>query len=141
MKVQITNESSERDEYLKGWRKVLTTPKKIKFYQVVLHINFSEEERAILTEYDLWKAVVLYDDVTYDADHIKAHPILATLTDPLPFTIADFANEKGFHKHFSTPVEASQWVQKLKSEILPKIKNYITASQQTGTGSDDTFEL
>lgn len=95
MKVFITNQLVERDETLpSGWRSWFKTPKKIKEYQVILKLDLNEEERAILTEYELWDSVIYYDDGNLPPDVIAAYPVLSDLPSDVPHTIKSFASEK-----------------------------------------------
>ena len=73
MKAQIENKPGERDEQLTGFFKFLRTPQKISFYQVSLHLEFSEEERAILTQYKLWGTVVYSDTFTSAPNSLAAY--------------------------------------------------------------------
>ncbi len=141
MKVRITNERRERDEMQRGMAKVFKKPAKITFYEVTLHLDLSEEERAILTEYDLWDTVVYTDTLTFMPDQLRAKPGLAGAEGDVPYEIQDFASDEGFHKAFSTPLEATNFANKLRDEILPNLKKYIDQSRESGPGSVATFEL
>ena len=141
MKVRITNERDERDEMQRGLAKVFKKPAKITYYQVTLHLDLSEEERAILTEYDLWNTVVYTDTVTFMPDQLRANPGLELAQGDVPCKIKNLASDKGFHKAFSTPLEATNFVNKLRNEILPNLKKYIDLSRESGPGSVATFEL
>ncbi len=141
MKVRITNERGERNEMQRGLAKVFKTPAKITFYQVTLNLDLSEEERAILTEYDLWDVVVYTDTLTFMPDELRANPGLESVQGDVQCRIKNLASDKGYHKAFSTPLEATNFVNKLRQEILPNLKKYIDRSRESGPGSVATFEL
>jgi hypothetical protein len=141
MKVRITNERRERDEMQRGFAKVFKTPAKITFYEVTLHLDLSEEERAILTEYDLWDIVVYTGTLTFMPDELRANPGLAGAEGDVEYRIEDFASDDGFHRSFPTPLEATNFANKLRLEILPNLKKYIDQSRESGPGSTSAFEL
>jgi hypothetical protein len=59
----------------------------------------------------------------------------------LQFKLADFVSEKGFTRGNDTLREASDYAQKLKTDILPGIKQAIEHYSATGGKASDTFEL
>ncbi len=141
MKVRIENERLERNEMQRGLAKVFKTPAKITFYQVTLHLDLSEEERAILTEYDLWDEIIYTGTLTFSPDQLRANPGLELAQGDVEYAISDFAHEDGFHRAFSTPLEATNFASKLRNEILPNLKKYIDKTREAGPGSASTFEL
>jgi hypothetical protein len=136
MKIQIDNKRYERDSFQKGF---FRKPQKIVEYQVRCSIEFSEEERAILTTYGLWDTVVYTDYMTFDADMKAANPGLEYAEGDVPWSIKAFA--EGLGKQFTNPSEANAFVEQLKSQILPGVKKCIDDAKRTGQGASTTFEL
>jgi hypothetical protein len=139
MKVLIENNKSERKQELRGLGKLFKTPETIIFYSVHVVVDFSEEERAILTEHSLWSAIVHTDYLKFAADEIAAAPSLSLAEGDVPWPIQSFA--KGLYKSFPTAAEGNAFAEKLKSDIIPRIKKCIEEAKATGTGTSSTYEL
>jgi hypothetical protein len=141
MKVRIENVRGERDEEQRGFAKVFKTPNKITYYQVSLYLDLSEEERAIITQYQLWDVPIFAGTLHIGDDQLIAHPELSAAPTSLSFSIQDLASEDGFHQLFDTPLEATNLVVRLKQDVLPRLKEYIAQSQEFGPDSNVAFEL
>lgn len=100
--------------------------KKIPAWEVVCKIDFSEEEKAILRAQNPSRVYV------YTRQFGPNMP-------PSDMTLANVLKD-GIENRFTTPVEAKQFETALRDEILPSIKNYITAST-TVSSEPQTFEL
>ena len=142
MKVKIENTKGERDAAQRGLTKMFKTPEKITYYQVSLYLDLTEEERAILTEYDLWDAPIYNGTFEVASDEMKANPELSSIEgNTLRYCIRDLADDNGFHQTFSTPLPATNLVRELKETVLPRIKLYIANTRQYGPGASLRFEL
>ncbi len=90
-------------------------------------IVFSDEELAIIRQRDL-RDLEVYTEVHHN---MPGEPINRTLGEVVKHGIAC---------SFNTPIEAKQFEQHLKEELLPNLKNYLAVSAEPMTGST-TFEL
>jgi hypothetical protein len=126
------------------------------FYFVFLHVELTNEEKAIIQQYRLSELVV--DETPnprlaqiaqeYEASNSRSERErlardmkLCQEVGPLQYKLADFISENGFTRGNDTLREASDYAQKLKTQILPKIKQTIEHYSATGGTSSDTFEL
>lgn len=100
--------------------------KKIPAWEVVCQIDFSEEEKAILRAQNPSRV------------HVYTRHFGPNMP-PSDMTLANVLKD-GIQNRFTTPVEAKQFETALRDEILPSIKNYITAST-TVSSKPQTFEL
>jgi hypothetical protein len=135
---------------------------------LTLRLKLSEEERAIILTHRLHE-IPLEDEPFYTDEDIRrfqaervgglphgnsqraftdraiaegmTEDVIAGMrTERRLTTIADYLKETGFMKHFNTPYEVSAYANKLKTEILPKIKNMID-SHRHGTSTSETIEF
>jgi hypothetical protein len=120
-------------------------------FLVSMSVEFTEEERAILTKNNLWDTPILTDEVP-----LNPPPELAawmrqrgdtSTTLIITTTIKDLAAppnpEKPFHgsrKAFDSPVEALNFETELKKKHLPSIKRLMEASQAS-LGKSETLEF
>lgn len=143
MKVTIETKPEKRELIRKGFLAKLKAPEYTTEYVVRLHITPSEDEKAILSEHNLWDVEILETDYFMPPDERMAYPeIVPVMTgSPIRSRIKDLMDEKGFHTRFATPVDAKNFEMKLRNETLPLLKKYIDASAEAGKPSSDTFEL
>jgi hypothetical protein len=123
---------------------------KKKLYGVELEVQFSEEEKAIITERKLERIVLLERGVPADVDpekHAKRGLMMKVATVAVSGRDANHF-DLTFNKlmggridtyWFETPVEAKNYEMMLKEETLPEAKAYIVNNEVTGSG--DSFEL
>jgi hypothetical protein len=142
MRVTIRTKATYRDKASSTLSRLVRAPEKIKEYQVSLGIDLSEEERAIITEHQLWDVEVLTRPFFVSEDELKLRPMLGEMQGKsIKFRIQDLASEKGFHQVFLTPLEAMNFRAELKNDVLPKLKKYVDASLEFGSGTTETFDL
>jgi hypothetical protein len=115
---------------------------------VVLRMSFSQEALAIILRYGL-RYLPLFDIPTdwmreeLGATYYEASASSRALLDqPVTVTLKDVMQTQPYVYAFDTPMEADQFEQRLKNEILPKIKNSIDSAVASGERkSSETFEL
>jgi hypothetical protein len=90
-------------------------------------IFFSDEELAIIRERALGDAVV-YTQVHHNMQD-----------DPIDRTLAEVVKH-GISCSYNTPIEAKQFEQHLKEQLLPTLKEYLIVSGEPTSGPQ-TFEL
>jgi hypothetical protein len=103
-----------------GW----LSSENVTHYQVYPHVTFTNEEKAILTQFRLWDRIAYV--FTRDIADVPAHlqeEMKGQLDSPL--SIKKIA-EPNFFLGFSDPVEARQMADVFADEILPKIKAFLT---------------
>lgn len=116
---------------------------------VELQVQFSAEEKAIISERNLERVVLLDRDAPPDVDAEK-HANRGLTRKIATAAMKGFdANHFGltFNKlmrgpdtyFFYTPIEAKNYEQILKEETLPDAKAYLEGNKATGTS--DSFEL
>ena len=145
MRVTINNEKTSRQEVQKGFFSGFKTPKTINEFYVSVKIELSEEERAIIAQYNLWDYVLFENPFYIPPDQLAKNPILASQAGiMLPTSIKDFIevrDGRSFGRTFGNPVDAANFQRRLETEILPKLKNYLVATKEAGTQTSKTFEL
>ena len=116
------------------------------YHQVLLSITFSQEALAIINKYDLWSMPL--DEITdslaaeLGAAYREASASTRAIIDaPTILKLKDFLDRQPFVRSFDTPGEADHYEQKLKKEILPKIKQAIESVSTTRESKAETFEL
>jgi hypothetical protein len=97
----------------------------VTYYDVTITVDFSEEERAILTKYGLWTTQIT-------TKHIPE------LNDDIPISIKNF--EGGWVDSFTSLAEARAHDAKARETFLPQIKALITGNRGAAPKSD-SFEL
>jgi hypothetical protein len=122
-------------------------------FSVDLKVELTDEEKTIIKQYNLGEVIADEAPNTmlntlakeYEAgnrsEKLAREMKLYKEIGPLQFKLADFVAGKGFSRGFTTLREATDYVQKLKTDILPKIKNNIEHYSKTGGKASDTFEL
>jgi hypothetical protein len=129
MRVTIEIEEAFRPREIKSFldrfKPALTDEK---WWVVKTTIVLSEEERAILSQRNLWK-VILFKRETHDYADI---PFVS-------YSIQDVLSRQPFPQVFDTPVDAKNFQHRLETEILPLLKSFIQSSAEVS--SSKTFEL
>jgi hypothetical protein len=126
-------------------------------YFVHLKVELTNEEKAIIHQYNLGEVVIdEYTDTSvinplideYNAtppfDEKKRASLkykIDLFSDPIKLTLSQFVAQEGFNRNFSSLREATDYAQQLKTKILPQIKQTIEHYSVTGGKSSDTFEL
>ncbi len=116
---------------------------------VSLSVTFSEEEKAIIDKRNLTRVILLERDAPADVDADKhanrglAKKLATAAVGGLDANHFDLTFGKLLNGTdlfwFHTPIEAKQYEDHLKTDTLPRTKEYIVGNAATGTG--DTFEL
>jgi len=120
-----------------------------KLHGISLSVGFSDEEKAIIRERKLDRVVLMERDVPADVNEEKhAKRGLAKLVVTAAVSGRD-ANHFGltFGKllrgpdvyFFDTPIEVKDYIEQLKTEILPLTKAYLEGNKEAATA--DSFEL
>jgi hypothetical protein len=139
MRVTLGTKPITREEYVKSkfqGRGVITE------YHVRLYVEISEEQRAILSKYNLWDVTVLGVENYIAPDFSNAHPDIADERPRISsYCMRDLLAPGGFSQVFPTPVDAKNFEIKLRNETLPLIKQYIEDSGKVGPAATETFEL
>jgi hypothetical protein len=144
-----TDTTTYTEEIEKGglFRKAKTAERIL--YLVSFFVEFTEEERAILTKYDLWNTPVFtvqgvtnpeVDQLMRDSG-MDVEPIYITRT--IQHAAAPPDNEKPYHgdrQAYHTSVEALNFENELKSNYLPNIKRLIEATHAS-IGKSQTLEF
>ena len=100
-------------------------------YQILTTVDFSEIELAIIKARKL-EALVLWAGEPY---RIPGTETVIQMT----LDVKKLINERPYLRGFPTVVEAKRWDDKMRTEILPLLKNHIQASETIN--AKDTFEL
>jgi hypothetical protein len=139
MRVTLGTKPITREEYVKSKFQGRGT---VTEYHVRLNVEISEEQRTILSKYNLWDVTVLGIENYIAPDLSDAHPDIA---DEIPraatYSMRDLLSPSGFSQAFPTPVDAKNFETKLRTETLPLIKQYIEDSGKVGPAATETFEL
>jgi hypothetical protein len=114
------------------------------YQDVILKMSFSQEALAIIKKYGLW-SLPLYD-VKLDFSQERGYRELdergrAQLDEPVILTLKDFMETQPFVQAFDSPIEADLYEQRLKGEILPKIKQALESASASGQRKSESFEL
>jgi len=140
MKITIEHENNRREHKPKGMLAFAKSSTFETYCTVRMRVELSEEERATLSKNKLWDTVV-GTKTNLVSDFEVADPALRNyLTEPLPMAIKDYVAPQGYFHDFATSVEARAHEQVLKTQILPRIKEYVTLSGNWKDGPE-TFEL
>lgn len=112
-------------------------------YQVLCVVKLSQEEKAIVTENELWDTAVYNHSYYVAPDAFRADPEVGAFmrNGEIPVTIEALCREEGQGHYFPTAVDAKRFEQKLRNEYLPKLKRYIQDSHRSSAGGEETFEL
>jgi hypothetical protein len=117
-------------------------------YFVEIKVELSQEERAILDQYDLWDYGLHKTTFRYSADYLEKTPSLAADNNtPITHTVRHFV--VGFEPHgayrwkFNTPAEAAAFQLKAETEIMPLLKQLIQDNNLVGElpSTTRTFNL
>ncbi|MDJ0613249.1 MAG: hypothetical protein QNJ29_06190 [Rhizobiaceae bacterium] len=116
---------------------------------VELAVGFNDEEQAIIRERDLELTILMERGIPADVDAdkvanrglVKKVAIAATSgVDALGYHLTFRKLMRGPDTYFfETPIEAKNYADELKSDILPLAKAYLEGNKETG--SADSFEL
>lgn len=98
------------------------------FYNVVLNINFSHEELAIIDKHKLHNSLLYTVPSPMGEDYSQE------------VRIGLLVKRGKVSRAFKTPLEAKDWEEELKTNILPQLKNYIMQNTQPAQKSQ-SFEL
>jgi hypothetical protein len=138
---------------IKGTPSQLSEP----FFFIELHVELTNEEKAIIEQYNLG-ALVLDECIDPSAVNSMIEEYNATppfdnkkreslqykiklFNDPLKLTISHFIADKGLVRNFSSLRQTTDYAQHLKTHILPQIKHLIEYYSSTSGKTTDTFEL
>jgi hypothetical protein len=127
-------------------------------YFVKLFIELTQEEMAIVRTYDLMEMVLLEEprDLTYCYDqlYISANSLMEQINqealedakrNPLQYKLEQFLASTGFTNRFDSLREANDYIQRLKNDILPKVKrtmeHYGATHRPSSQTGPETFEL
>ena len=152
MKATVSTETKTQVETLADgglFRKAKT--RELTLYIVSVSVEFSEEERALLTMYKLWDAPVWNDQVApseyynsllknYDLPPDREPTTLITRIKDLAAVPTSDTPYHGTRRAFNTSVEALNFETELKTKHLPGIKNLMAASHSS-IGKSQTLEF
>ena len=96
-------------------------------YQINANIDFSPEELAIIKKQRLGPTIV-YTNMTPGYENDRAMDF--------NFTIDFIVKNKAIHDRFDTVIEANNFENKLKEDLLPTLKGYIAGNESTGNKSE-----
>jgi hypothetical protein len=152
MKATVSTEAKTQIERLQDaglFRRAKT--REVTLYIVSVSVDFSEEERALLTMYKLWDAPVWNDQIgpsEYYNSLLRDRGLppdyeITTLTTTIKDLAAVPTSKTPYHgtrRAFNTSVEALNFETELKSKLLPGIKTLMAASHSS-IGKSQTLEF
>ncbi len=133
MKVEINIVTDDEELPHEGFfLRLMSKPKTRKRWIVRANIGLSEEERAILTEHKLWDEVLFKIDLgsgwqagLSSKDHQYIGHIKA-----LNYSIKDLFKYDPFQIVHYDPSSATNFANELQTEILPRLKGFITHASE-----------
>jgi hypothetical protein len=145
MHVTINTTKHSRPEARTGFFSAFKTPTMIDEFRVSVIVELSEEERAILTQYNLWDYTVLEVPFQIPPDILAKNPILASQVGKTnEFSIRNIVqgyDGQAFGRNFRNPVDAAKFRLQLENETLPKLKSYLVTTKDASSVSSKTFDL
>jgi hypothetical protein len=130
MKVSLEQKALNYTEKGKGF---FAKPTPRIAYQVLLTVDFSEEELSIIRTRDFGE-MSIYESPPHYYDGIDTPFTLVRVT------VNKLINERPYLRGFDTVLEAKQWAEALQEELLPNLKRYLVVSAEVATGTT-SFEL
>jgi hypothetical protein len=156
IEVKYEEEVVNEEKIVKGflWSRAVTTPVTYEKHMVYLYLEASEEEKAIIKLNRLDEIVLESeprDTTRYEAELEQPtepiqrrnleYQIKYTETHPLEWKLGGYlCNPYPYRRAFDSVYEANEYAAKLKTKILPRIKEIITANSNVGPTAE-TFEL
>jgi hypothetical protein len=135
---EITEELPKPAGFLRNLQKAKTRPA----WDVQVRVTFSEEEKAIIERHNLRKRTIYVHKFPLEQlDRLVPESRRHALSE-YDVKVEDFMEGtwKGcFHMTWYTPWDAKKYVEELRSNILPMLKDYLTVNRTVG--SSDSFEL
>jgi hypothetical protein len=158
MKIRIEQSQNTHEASQGLWDRMRgKPPTSSTLFFVSLHVELTNQEKAIIHQYNLGEAVLeeytdarminpLIDEynATPPFDEKKRASLkyrIDLFSDPIKLTLSQFVAQEGFTRNFGSLREATDYGQNLKTDILPKITQAIEHYSATGGQSSDTFEL
>ncbi|MGA7787250.1 MAG: hypothetical protein WCA56_03685 [Xanthobacteraceae bacterium] len=109
-------------------------------YDVAVFVEFTEEERAILTEYNLWETPAWMVPAGFSQAAETLREIGEDMPTEYPCTIAALAHSRGAHRQFSSSAEAIDFQNEVKTKFLPGVKELL-AKHQGPVSNAETLEF
>jgi len=141
MRVDIDIQEQVTEYKTGGMLGMFQKTERVTAYVVFSKIELTQQEKDILTRYELWDHIVFQhkqDAATYGPE------LRASMAnwEPLAFSIKALVNQGNQMRfQFSTPVAAQRFANELQNEHLPNIKRYIEASQQISQPQKRSFDV
>jgi hypothetical protein len=103
-------------------------------YNVMIHVEFTEEEQDILTRFNLWDTTVFVVPavLTPEMQEIAARGFQWDTEYPRPLS----ALAEGTNRQFDSSEEAIDFQNEVKNDILPRIKQLILKHQNPNNSSE-----
>jgi hypothetical protein len=110
-------------------------------YFVHVYVELTQEERAVLDQYNLWDYGLYKTVFRYSDDYLNAQPSLAADNNtPITHTVRDFVIGQHTNDHyrwrFITPSEAAAFQLKVEKEMMPLLKQIISDNMMVGDIKD-----
>jgi hypothetical protein len=109
-------------------------------YDVAVFIEFTEEERAILTQYNLWETPAWMIPASFSQAAETMRELGHDMPAEYPCTITALANERGAHCQFNSSAEAIDFQNEVKTKFLPAVKELL-AKHQGPVSNPETLEF
>ena len=125
----------------RGFFNSFKAPETFPVWIVSVEADLSEEERAILTQRNLWPKVLYTHEFAAEHFQVMNSEEMRLLGDvtSIPVTIENFFERPTHDTVCYDPVEAKEFAHRMQHEILPRLKSFTQASAEIG--STTTFEL
>jgi hypothetical protein len=140
MKATIENGPTTRKTVEQGWvfSRTVETPS----FAVALTLDFSQEELAIINQYNLTHSIIYTEKASGDSNFralAAKYPGSAdVLLSPLKYRLSHFM-ERPWKAHFDTPIQANEYEELLRKTILPAIKALVAVKNAEPRSS--TFDV
>lgn len=143
MKVTISRRTGESELiYDKKLFGLMHKVHKETFYAVECAIQLTEEERAIITKYNLWNYPLDSEKTHLSYEEQRAMGPLASQAlngFEMVWKLSDAIKNDTWFRSFSSPIQAEAFEIRLRTEILPRLKQAIELAAKPP--KSDTFEL
>ena len=130
-----------RDETQKKEKTGIFSSRVVTSYRVVLTVDFSETELAIIRQHNLGTKLIYERHMPkLEEFYIKSNLPYNDSAIYYRISIDRLIKEKPIPIAFDTPIEANNFERELKDDLLPALKGYIEGNTTQGPKTE-TFEL